>query len=185
MELEDLKKGWKEMESRIDRLEGELKMERHKKRTSARDRLEWRYRILTIVCFVTPISFKPLMGMAQFSERTEILFCIFFIIMGIICAIKSRRIANLDMSQQSIKETLVKLQKEQKLFKYKPLWAIALATPVILSIIGDIYALNEPVAMYGVYGGLFFGALLGLFIRRRIMIEWEAVRKALEEEISE
>ena len=40
MELEDLKKGWKEMETRIDRLEGELKMERHKKTTSARDRLE-------------------------------------------------------------------------------------------------------------------------------------------------
>lgn len=185
MELEDLKMGWKEMEARIDRLEGELKMERHQKRTSARNRLEWRFRILSIICFVMPISFHPLMGMAQFSERTEILFGIFFIIMGIVCALKSRRIAKLDMSQQSIKETLIKLQKERKLFEYKPLWAISLATPVVLSLISDIYALNEPIAMYGIYGGLFIGALVGLFIRRRITLEWEAVRKALEEEISE
>lgn len=185
MELEDLKKGWKEMEARIDRLEGELKMERHKKKVSARNRLEWRFRILTIICFVTPPMFRPLMGMAQFSERTEVLFCIFFIIMGIVCAFKSRRIANLDINQQSIKETLVKLQKERKRFEYKPLWAIALAAPVILSLIDDIYALNEPIALYGIYGGLFIGALIGLFIRRRIMLEWEAMRKALEEEIGE
>lgn len=185
MELEDLKKGWKEMENRIDRLEGELKMERHKKRTSARDRLEWRFRILTCICFVTPISFRPLMGMAQFSNRTLILFSIFFIIMGIICAFKSIRIAKLDMSQQSLKETLIKVQKEEKLFRYKPLIGIALATPVLLSIIADVYAANEPYAMYGIYGGLFFGSLLGLFIRRRIMREWEAMRQALEEEVGE
>ncbi len=185
MELEDLKKGWKEMENRIDRLEGELKMERHKKTTSARDRLEWRFRILAIICFVTPISFRPLMGMAQFSDRTEILFCIFFIIMGILCALKSRQIANLDLNQQSLKETLIKVQKDQKRYRYKPLIGIALATPVLLSIIADVYAANEPYAMYGIYGGLFFGSLLGLFIRRRIMREWEAMRKALEEEVGE
>ena len=185
MELEDLKKGWKEMENRIDRLEGELKMERHKKRTSARDRLEWRFRILTCICFVTPISFRPLMGMAQFSNRTLILFSIFFIIMGIICALKSIRIAKLDMSQQSLKETLIKVQKEEKLFRYKPLIGITLAAPVLLSIIADVYAANEPYAMYGIYGGLFFGSLLGLFIRRRIMREWEAMRQALEEEVGE
>lgn len=185
MELEDLKKGWKEMENRIDHLEGELKMERHKRTTSARDRLEWRFRILTIVCFILPISFRPLMGIAQFSNRTEILFCIFFIIMGILCALKSRQIANLDLNQQSLKETFIKVQKQQKQYRYKPLIGIALATPVLLSLIDDIYASNEPIAMYGIYGGLFFGSLLGLFIRRRIMREWEAVRKALEEEISE
>ena len=100
MELEDLKKGWKEMETRIDRLEGELKMERHKKTTSARDRLEWRFRRLAIICFVIPLLFKPLMGTAQFSDRTGIIFCIFFIIMGILCALKSRQIANLDLNQQ-------------------------------------------------------------------------------------
>lgn len=185
MELEDLKKGWKEMEARIDHLEGELRMERHKKTTSARDRLTLRFRFLTIICFCLPISFRPLMGMAQFSERTEILFCIFFIIMGIVCALKSRRIAALNLNQHSLKETLIKLQKEEKLFRYKPLWAIVLAAPVILSIIGDIYALNAPYAIYGVYGGLFGGILLGLLIRRRITLEWNAVRKALEEEISE
>ena len=185
MELEDLKKGWKEMENRIDRLEGELKMERHKKRTSARDRLEWRFRILTCICFVTPISFRPLMGMAQFSNRTLVLFSIFFIIMGIICALKSIRIAKLDMSQQSLKETLIKVQKEEKLFRYKPLIGITLAAPVLLSIINDINVLNEPIALYGVYGGLFIGVLFGLLIRRRIMREWKAVRQALEEEISE
>lgn len=185
MELEDLKKGWKEMENRIERLEGELKIERHKKTTSARDRLEWRFRLLTIICIIMPPSFSHLMGMAQFSNRTGILFSIFFIIMGFICALKSRRIANLNLNQQSLKETLTKLKKEQKLFKYKPLFGIALATPVLLSIIADVYATNEPYTIYGIYGGVFFGLLLGLIIRRRIMREWKTMRKALEEEISE
>jgi hypothetical protein len=89
------------------------------------------------------------------------------------------------MSQQSLKETLIKVQKEEKLFRYKPLIGITLAAPVLLSIINDINVLNEPIALYGVYGGLFIGALFGLLIRRRIMREWKVVRQALEEEISE
>ena len=52
MELEDLKKGWKEMEARIDQLEGELKMERHKRTLSVRERLERKYRILGIICIL-------------------------------------------------------------------------------------------------------------------------------------
>ena len=62
MELEDLKKGWKEMEARIDQLEGELKMERHKRTLSVRERLERKYRILGIICILTPCLFRPMMG---------------------------------------------------------------------------------------------------------------------------
>lgn len=185
MELEDLKKGWKEMEARIDQLEGELKMERHKRTLSISERLVRKYRILGIICILTPCLFHPMMGMAQFSDRTACLFTIFFIIVAIDYIWQSVRIGQLDLGKQSLKETLIKFHREEKLFNLLPLYRIVLAIPILLSIVKDLENLGVTHAMYCIWGGLLMGVLFGLNLRRRFKRDYTRMRKALEEEVGE
>ncbi|MBO5795799.1 MAG: hypothetical protein J6R28_04005, partial [Bacteroides sp.] len=86
---------------------------------------------------------------------------------------------------QSLKETLIKFHREEKLFNLLPLYRIVLAIPILLSIVKDLENLGVTHAMYCIWGGLLMGVTFGLNLRRRFKRDYTRMREALEEEISE
>ena len=189
MELEELKKGWKEMDERMEKLESEndklVNMITQKRATSALQRLTREYQMMTAICLLAPSYFMLTQHhMEGLGDWCLYLFVIFFLVMAIHKSFIWRKLSRMDYKQMTVKEALISTYKLEKYQKTGTLIGISLAVPLLICFMVELYRLHEMYAFYGAWCGLVVGLLIGLRIRRRIKRDIKEMRAALNDELN-
>lgn len=189
MELEDLKKGWKEMDEQVDKLgsknEVSVSQITRKRALSSQERLKREYRMMTAICLMAPfwiaITQRNIGGL---PDWTVYMFFVFFMVMVVHKGFIWWKLAHLDYKRMTVKEALISTYKLEKYQKTGTLVGISLAVPVLVCFIVELYLLHEVYALYGAFCGLIVGLFFGLRIRRRIKKEIKTMRDALNDELN-
>ncbi|WP_455672221.1 hypothetical protein [Phocaeicola sp.] len=189
MELEELKKGWKEMGERMDKIEktndellGKITQNRA---TSARQRLKREYQMMTAVCFMAPSWLAIAQrNMEELGDWIVYLFLVFFLVMAANKGFVWWKLSRMDYQKMTIKEALISTYQLEKYQKRGTLIGIGLAIPLLVCFMVNLYLMHEVYAFYGAWLGLVFGLWLGLRIHRRIKKEIKEMRDALQDELN-
>ncbi|RHO72132.1 hypothetical protein DW083_09565 [Parabacteroides sp. AF48-14] len=188
MELEDLKKGWREIDEHIDRMDENNEMAQRVVRehiVSVRERLKNRFRRMTLLCLMAPgvinLLFLEIDGIGSW---TKFAFLFFFIVMAIHKGFLWRGLAKTDYKWMTSKEALISTFKLEKFQKVGILIGFPLALVVIALFMLDLYRAQEMYAFYGACCGMVVGFFAGFRMQRRIRKEFQQLRGALEEELS-
>lgn len=189
MELEELKKGWKEMDEQIDKLESmdEVPVSRvtQKRAVSSQERLKKEYRMMTAICFLAPswitITQRNIGGL---PDWTVYMFLVFFMVMAAHKGFIWWKLAHMDYKLMTVKEALISTYKLEKYQKTGTLIGISLAVPVLVCFMAELYLLHEVYALYGAFFGLVIGLYFGFRVRRRIKREMKTMREALNDELN-
>ena len=190
MELEDLKKGWKELDEQVDKLDSKNDMLAsritQKRVVSAQQRLKREYQMMIVVCFLAPswiaIAQRNMEGLPNWVVY---LFFFFFLIMAAQKGFVWWKLSRTNYRQMTVKEALISTYKVEKYQKTGVLIGISLAIPLLAAFIVELYLLDEMYAFYGAWCGLVVGLWIGLHVRRRIKREMKAMREALNDELNE
>ncbi|WP_288735334.1 hypothetical protein [uncultured Parabacteroides sp.] len=188
MELEDLKKGWKEMDKHIDYLQdnNEITQKVIKERiVSVQERLARRFRLMTALCLIAP-SFLSIdnWGLGDIGVWTKGGFFVFFIVMAIHKGFLWMRMSRLNFMQMTGKEALISTYKLEKIQKIGMLIGFPFAFIIIAFFMLDLYHMHEMYALYGACSGLIVGLFCGLRIRSRIKKEFQQLRSVLDDELN-
>lgn len=190
MELEDLKKGWKELDEQVDKLEPKDDMlasrVTQKRVTSAHQRLKKEYQNMTALCFLAA-SWLPMIQrhIEELPLGVMGLFLIFFLIMAAQKGFIWWKLSHVDYKRMTVKEALVSTHQLEKYQKTTTLVGIVLAVPLLAFFVVELYLLHEMYAFYGAWCGLLIGLWGGLHVRRRIKREIKELHEALKDELNE
>lgn len=190
MELEDLKKGWKELDEQVDKLEPKDDMlasrVTQKRVTSAHQRLKKEYQNMTAVCLCASSSLPMIQRhIEELPLGVMGLFLIFFLIMAAQKGFIWWKLSHVDYKRMTVKEALVSTYQLEKYQKTTTLVGIVLAVPLLAFFVVELYLLHEMYAFYGVWCGLLIGLWCGLRVRRRIKREIKELHEALKDELNE
>ena len=188
MELEDLKKGWREIDEHLDRMDENNDMAQKVVRehiVSVRERLKYRFRMMTLLCLMAPgvinLLFQEMNGISLWTRAA---FVIFFIVMAIHKGFLWRGLAKTDYKWMTSKEALISTFKLEKFQKAGILIGFPIALVVVALFMLDLYRAQEMYAFYGACCGMVIGFFAGMRVQRRIRKEFQQLRGALEEELS-
>lgn len=189
MELEDLKKGWKEMDQKMDEVEREHLsmhewMKKKKGSPSARQRLRRRFMMMAAVCFCMP---GCMVNMTELSnvvgDWTIRAFIIFFLVMGIHKLLMVAKLSKMDNNRMTVREALASVYQLEKWQKYGIILGLAMAVPLLVFFFIQCYQTGNVYMISGAWTGLVIGSIAGWRIRNRVRREFREMREALKDEL--
>ncbi len=187
MELEDFKKSWKEMtEARIETLESQnavlLEKLRKQRATSIKDKLERRFRLLTILCLLSPtLMLNPFFDTAELIPF-KWCFLLFFLVMAALQGRNWWRFSHIDYNQMTVKEAVKSVYETKRWIGRCQLISISLAIPLLALLFYQFYRMQLMEALYGAWLGVVIGGLAGWRIQRNIKKDLQHIKEELGEE---
>lgn len=184
-ELDELKRQWKELGERIDALQDgddfPARETKSKQRaTTAKGRLEMRYRLLCLICLITPCWFNPAMKFLGETGSLRIGFLLFFLTMAVMKGIGWWKLAHTDYTRMTVKEALQSVYDIERWSHLNVLVGLLAGFPLIALFICYLYQSQYPEAeymLYGVWTGLAIGGFIGLTVQLRVRRDLKEMRE--------
>lgn len=185
MELDDLKKKWRELDERlistderIDRLTAEVTTGRF---TSARQRLMRTLQLGVCMLLCMPLIFANVLRYETIRpEMAIVVLLIFFIVVMLVRqVVLIALLRRIDPARQSVFEACTAVLRFRTCFMAGAVVGIVVAVPFVVMVGIYLSRFDTPYVLYGFVAGLVVGVPLGVRIFLRMLRDINALRAAL------
>lgn len=187
MDMEEMRRNWKKMELRINKIETEnhrlVEQLKKSRACSAKRKLTIGNGVMTVFCAVSPLWIVLLSGMVDVSFALYLSYIIFFVIMTLVTGRVWLWLLKTDYMLMSVKEALICAYKTKRLNRDKELVGYLTGLPLIAFLMIEVYQMGIDELMVGAWIGLVIGGIVGICIRIRDNRLLKNMRQALEEEV--
>lgn len=182
MNIEDLRRSWNTLDTRVDELEESTReLERRitaNRVTTSRDKLKTIARNMAITCFAAIMTSFPLWKM---SSTMVLILCVFFLVMGGIQVHTYLTTDAINLSRMTVAEALKSVYDLEKMRWRKRALGMITGIPLLLYMLYFFHSIDEPVIFYGGCTGVAVGATIGLIINHRNVELLKEMRRELED----
>lgn len=187
MELEDLKQGWKEMETRLERMEWQnkelMRQIAYSKVESAQQKLKKNYQRMTLLCLFAPFWSQGVYRLVDGTGLGAWPFWLFFFAMAYMKGRMWRMVARLDCQSLTVKEALLAVYRLERWQHTTLLVGPLLALPLLAWFGWLLYQTNDMYLLGGAGFGLIVGGAIGWCVRLRLHRSLRQMREVLAEEL--
>lgn len=184
MDIDELKKSWQSLDSKLDGMKTQIDELRHGKTLGHRDSIMRKYKVLFMVCLMMIFVSINLCSKPEVGNVMGILLAIYFAIHAVLGFIIHSRFSKIDYSRMNIKELLIEVTNAHILRSRFKIAGYCMMVPVLVALLGKLYVENVHMFYGGVIGGI-IGLIVGLAIDRKIERQIREMKENLRLELQE
>lgn len=166
MELEEMKRGWEEMNERVSRLETRLDMS---KKTSAQDRLVRKYKYFAVFGVLAGVVFFPLIAI-KLNIYVAIFYLAFMLFAGVLDYALILRLKGMDLAQLSVAGYALEARKCRRQHHIRELVLLPLAIALLVFFWYSTDARHLHIA---IIIGVIIGLAAGIAVYLKMMQEYK------------
>lgn len=189
MDIDELKKQWNAMELRIDRLEKEnnrlMTNITNNRIVGLRGRLLARYRMMIILCVVSPAWIFFMDSLCDVSNFVKVCYVLFFVVMVITNGYVYHLIRKVDYIEMTIKDALVAATNVEIARRRMKIIGWILAVPLLAMLFSTFYEIGREELIYGAWIGLIVGFISGAIYEVNTRRLIRQMRQTLSDELGE
>ncbi len=189
MDIDEMKRQWQLMELRVEQLEENNRRLQSRivgdRFTSLRGKLLIRYRVMIVVCVISPVWLLLIDDIFEVGALVNICYASFFAITAVCNWRVFSLLRKLDYTSMTVKEVLMAATNMEIVRHRMKRLSWVLAIPLLVMLFCSFYATGNNGLIYGAWVGLALGGIVGTIIDRKTRRLISSMRQTLANELDE